>query len=70
MGQKIKKVKTVGKNEFLFCYVDKAVGSYARNFAAKKWKSYSNYVNYLIAKDAGFQKCVENSKTKARSKRD
>jgi hypothetical protein len=45
----------------LYTYVEPVNAKYAKAMG-KEWGSFSNYVNYLIAKDSGNTKSIETSK--------
>lgn len=44
----------------LYCYVEPHLAIHAKRVGVTKFGSFSSYVNYLIAKDAGDKKSVEN----------
>lgn len=45
----------------LYCYVEESNGTHARIQGGAKYGTFSNYVNYLIAKDKGDKKSMKRS---------
>lgn len=51
----------------LYCYTEPGNATYAKAQGRQKWGSFSNYVNYLIAKDAGNTASVKRSQELAKA---
>lgn len=45
----------------LYCYVEPQVAAHARRQGGAKFGTFSNFVNYLIAKDAGDKKAMQRA---------
>lgn len=51
----------------LYCYVEPQLATHARvQGSSGKWGSFSNYVNYLLAREAGDKAAVARSKLTAK----
>lgn len=66
MASRSKRSRPRSLTATLYTYVEPQISVFARKQGAKTWGSFSNYINYLLAREAGDKRAMERSKLVAK----